>query len=866
MKVYRWLLRLLPKYRRGARAEEMAGVFDALRADERRRRGRLGVAVLWARETVGLMRFAFRERVLATWIMTEFQWALRGIRARGWTAGLAVSLAAIAIAANALVFSASDSLVFNRLTYPNASRLIEIRNAVERRPTAYMTAPLIREWSAQTDLLHGLARYRTTTVFLSGGGTAERAELAEVSAETFSVLGSAPRWGRSFSNEDVAAVNEERVVISEDLATARFGAPARALGQQLQTTAAPMLVVGVMPGGFHFPRGDVRIWRVATADAQPGYFDTLACLAPGRTLERDGPAIAARGEAIARTLGLGDKYRAVASPYGAFGTGYRQMFLLLLGAAACLLLTACANIASLELTSAARRSAQYALQLALGASKGLLARVALIEGAMLAAIAFGLALALASLGTNTLTKWLPERFGVITVNPIDVDARTIGFMSLIVLGVWLVSTLPVVFHASRASLTEALKAEGRSSTLSRAGVMTRRLLTAVEVAAAVLLLVGSALYVRSYSAMIGRDKGFDSTGLIAISLTVPPQMMAEIPAARADLMARIEKLPGVLGVVRDAAPHNDGDTPSPFGDLRIGAKQISPDYFKVMRVPMRAGRALEAGDAPTDVVVDESLARQLWPAGPASAIGATLQIKGYQPYRVVGVAAHVRTDYEGWKGPSQTQFLYYRLLPPPRPSAPRPAPPRPKTGWASRVGGPVYSSISLTVRLDSPDRAPEFLRQVRAMTPKFELTADLEDDLYAEWAEETLLSTRIVGAFGVLSFLVAMAGVYGVMAYLVAGRAREIGIRMALGADRPAVSRLVLASSMRMVLVGVGLGLGAAYLASRWIASQLVDVGATDAVTYLGVAAVVAITAAFATWHPARQAASVDPAISLRAE
>jgi putative ABC transport system permease protein len=259
------------------------------------------------------------------------------------------------------------------------------------------------------------------------------------------------------------------------------------------------------------------------------------------------------------------------------------------------------------------------------------------------------------------------------------------------------------------------------------------------------------------------------------------------------------------------------------------------------------------------VLIDEALAKHFWPQG---AVGHTFRISARSSSKIVGVVGHVRTQEDGWTGPSQRTFLSYTQrprLPPPTPNVAGSAP-------AVRNSGGSYGFIALTVRLDSPARAAELFRNARAIVPQFSLKGELVDDEYASWADDTLLITRIVTGFGVLAFVVAMAGIYGVMAFLVAGRTREIGIRMALGADRRAINRLVLGSSVRLVLLGAGLGVLGALGTSRWVKSKLFGVSPTDPVTFVSVVLIVIAVSLIATWHPASQAGSVDPAITLRAE
>jgi hypothetical protein len=290
-------------------------------------------------------------------------------------------------------------------------------------------------------------------------------------------------------------------------------------------------------------------------------------------------------------------------------------------------------------------------------------------------------------------------------------------------------------------------------------------------------------------------------------------------------------------------------------EVSLAEKPVSPQYFQTLGIPIRAGRSFVDGEPYEHVILDEKFARQFWPDG---AVGHTFRGDFSRQVRtIIGVAGHVRTDGVRRDEP----FFFY--TPPPPPQVVQAAAPQSGGG---RVSGGWWGLLQLAIRLDSPERADEVLRAARAMAPQFQMKAGLVDESYAGYEKDILLVSRTVSAFGVVAFVVAMTGIYGVMAFIVAGRRREIGIRMALGADRRAISRLVIGSSLRLTLIGVGVGLVAALAASRFIQSHLFGITSTDPSTYGLVGVLIAATAIVATWHPARQACRVDPAVTLRAE
>jgi putative ABC transport system permease protein len=806
--------------------------------------------------------------------MQEIRWAWRNITARGWRAALTIGLLALALAATTIVFSAADSLVFRRVAYPAADRLVtfDTRDAKTGRPGGgFASAAVLDEWRKQTDLFSSVHGHLYKTIFLAGNGEPELVPAADVTVGLIDMLGVRPRWGLTFAADEARQTDVHAVVIAEEMARQRFGDPARAVGQRIETTAEPLHVVGVMPASFRFPDGSQRIWRAFDPRgplAQNIGISLIARMADGVSVTQLSQMMEARSETIYAAAGA--PMALVASPAplrtARVVTEQRRLLFVLLGAAVSLLLTACANAASLELAGALGRARTYAIQLAVGASRSALVRTALLEGMCLVGTAALAATALAYLGTGALVRYLPPSLTA-SVNPIDIDYRalvvTTGFAGL----AWMLSSLPPVIFAWRGNLLELLKVEGTSISSSRAGALWRRLLTVAQVALAVMLLVGSVLYVRSYLGLVRLDKGFDSSGVVAISLTIPPQRFGsavERAAMAQTIVERLRARPGVLGAFEGSPPPSTGDSPTLNDHIEVDGKppmetnilvprlRVNPDYFRVLGIPLLAGRMFEPGDPPTNVIITEALARRLWPDG--DAVGHRFrEDPRFQWSHVIGVVKHVRTTYDGTSGPER-YFQKYTLR----------QPPAPVTASTPRSSGAAYGFLTVTARVDSRARAADLYQTVRSLDTRNILEVEFVDDQYARQFADRLLATRIMTGFGMLAFVVAAAGIYGVMAFLVANRAREIGIRIALGADGRRIRRLVLASSMWLVLLGAAIGIGAAFVASRWAQSQLFGVSATDPITIVLVTAGVALTALLATWHPATQAARVDPKVLLR--
>jgi putative ABC transport system permease protein len=810
-------------------------------------------------------------------LIGEGRWAVRNLRARGWRAAITVGLLAVALAANALLFATADSLIFRRMPYFDAERLLYIgfQDPATGRPTGGFDTPAgLDEWRKQTDLFAAVHARLSKVIFLTGAGEPELVQAADVTPGLIDMLGVRPRWGQSLLEGDELRRDVHVVLLAESLARERFGDPARAVGQTIETTAEPLLVRGVMPDSFRFPSTTQRIWRAldpyGPLAANHG-LTLMARLAPGMPFETASELMAARTGDVGRTIGARAEGVAVPRPLlsGPVGEERRRMLWLLMGAGLCLLLIACANVASLELASAVGRVRTYAVHLAIGASHGALARTAMLEGAVLVGAAALAGAVLAYAGAPVLVEYFPPSLVAGSANPVAIDVRALLFMAGLAAVTWALATIPVLAFAWRVNLLDVLRLEGQASSGSRGSTVVRRGLTVAQIGLAVLLLVGSVVYVRSYQGLLALDKGFDSRGVAAITITLPPQVLATTDRREVarQILERVRALPGVIAAFEGFPPPSTGDSPTFTGQLEVDDRPpvetelrfprlwVEPDYFTVLRIPLVEGRMLEPTDPPDQVLVTEALTRRLWPG--QTAVGRRFRETPSLPWKhVVGVVGHVRTTYDDVvSGPAQ-HYQIYSAMPPPPPSRPAPA------GRPS--AGAMYSLVTVTARVDSRARAAALYEAARSVDPRNMLRVEFVDDQYARQFADRRLAATIVGGFGTLAFIVALAGIYGLMAFLVAERRREIGIRLALGADGPAVRRLVLGSALRLALAGAVLGIGATVAAARWAESQLFGISATDPLTIAVVTLAVLAAALLATWHPARQAGRVDPTVLLR--
>ena len=796
-------------------------------------------------------------------VLRDFRWAWRGVRHRGWRAVVMVLLLGVTLAANTVVFSAADAFVFRVVPYADADSLVVVqRTSPVSGVTDYMSRPALLAWRTHKDLFAGLEAHETgTAAYVTTDGVTEAAYAQRVTPGMFSLLGVMPRWGRPFTQADAEQGAPPFVVIAESLARRLFGSALLAIGRSFPsgtTGAVPPTVIGVMPPSFRFPTAREEIWQPLNLERWPD--DTgvrhVARLAAGRSVEGAAPLVADRLKLIPERRGRPQPLELRSLADFRQNVGVKTVFAVLIAAAMCLLLIACANVASLELAAAARRTRDHAIRTALGASRASLIRVGLFEAAILLASSLAVAIAATTWGSGALASQLTSPMRNALANPLDLDGRAVGFTLAIAVLSWLLTALPSVLRASRATVANGLRDDPRVMPASRASARVRQLLMTGQVALTVLLLIGALLYIRTYTAKVGRDIGLDAARVATIEVYHTPSTRDREEEINAALLERLRHAPGVLSLSRtttfppstqsgvNGPLHINGATES-VGRPMVSPYRVDPEYFRTMGITAVQGQLLDESSPPEAVVIDEGFARRYWPDGGAVESRFKLgdaRIGGVSEFRVVGVSQQLRADRTATPGGDDV-FVMYQKTPQNRPVVPL-----------------------FVAKLDDERRLESITALVRATAERAIVRVDTIEARYARLEGDTRLAAAITSGFGAMAWLVATCGIYAVMAFLVAGRSREIGIRMALGADRADVRRMIFSSALRFVAAGAVIGLAAAALASRLIAAQMFGVTPTDPLTYASVAALVVLTAMAATWWPARRAARVDPAITLRAE
>jgi predicted permease len=495
------------------------------------------------------------------------------------------------------------------------------------------------------------------------------------------------------------------------------------------------------------------------------------------------------------------------------------------------------------------------LQTALGASRATLIRTALLENAIPMALGTLAGTALAVWGASVLAAALPRALGAMLTNPIDIDLRAMTFMAIVTGVGAIVTSLPAVWWASRPGLTDRVRRETATVTISRRQMSARYVLMTGQVSLTVLLLVVAVLLVRSYLSRLDEDKGFDSSALATIEIRQPRGGSRKAVDLEREILERLRSAPAVRSVARTGRlpPGLRGGTAadlwiegvaSPAGRVANTRFSVDPEYYQTMGIRLLAGRFTVDGDSSDKIVVDAEFARRFWPGG--NAVGARFWTgragppKG-GPSEIVGVASRVRLDTAEVPLGGEVYVIHGPM---PRDSAP----------------------LTFVVRLASEDRLHDVTAIVRSIADDSLVRTGLMDERYAEVYGDTRIAAGLTGAFAVIAFPVAMVGLYGIVAVLVASRTREIGIRLALGAGKPEIRRLVVRPAGRFVAAGVTIGTLAAFVVSRSIESQLFGVRPADPVVYGAVVAAIGLTSFLAMWRPARRATNVDPIITLKAE
>lgn len=734
-----------------------------------------------------------------------------------------------------------------------------------------VSRPLAQSWREQSDLFDRVEVFAQTSLIHETSRGAEMVSGAALTPGTFDLLGVAPVRGRTFAAYEGRDGAIPTAVVSERFRRAQLGRVEDLTNLSLILSGVTHQVVGVMPASFRFPTGREDVWTAVDLDAPPqglpvpGSLRPLARLAPGVTFASASLETESRGERLAIAAGRPPGMTARLMVLSAEVDARTSTSLWVMAATVgFLFLIVCANVANLALSRSLVRARDLATCAALGASRGSLLRTAVCEQLMISCCGAAAGFGIATLGLHIAHAVLPASMVEGTLTAITLDLRVVLFMMSAALVTAVICGLPSALLAARTSVTGLLSRDGRTTAGSRAAGRFRGVLVIAEVAVSITLLVGAALMARSFVALSSVGPGYNPEQLLAVRLGLPAvgyQERTRRDQAAVDVAARIAALPGVTGVTVGELPsetsmlmygemefdHLPGErlpaTPMPV-------HEVTPDYFHVLELPMAAGRAFRADDAPGSVVVNQKLAARFFPGG--DAVGRRFRIHGKSWQTIVGVAGDTVADREQ----ATQRFEVYCPL-----------------GQATDVllpaGGSVSSIVDFRTVLVRTAEPPSIVRLItQAVHDSDRSIVVWKTSRVEEMHGEALARPRVVFAamtiFAAVGLVIAMIGLYGVLSYLVTQRRREIGVRIALGAGRAEIHRLVFGRGFVFTAVGIVLGLTASWPLTRLMQSLLIDVGRTDPLAVFGAVVLMAATAFAACWWPARDAGRTDPVALLR--
>ena len=788
---------------------------------------------------------------------------------------------ALGVGANTALFSVVNGVLLNPLPYPHPEQLVALRES--KANFEFGTIPYLnfRDWKKDNRTFSAMAVWRSYAFSLTGAGEAEQVWGEFVSSDFFPIFGVKPLLGRNLLPGEDEIGDGAVALISEGLWRRKFESAADIVGKGVTLDGRSYVIVGVVPAGFHFwseasPAREVFVpigqWKnnLLTSRSAGLGINGVGRLKPGVTIEQ------ARADMATVTNNL-----AAAFPEANKGTGARliplkewlvggvgRSLLVLLASVGFVLLIACVNVANLLLARSVGRTREFAIRAALGASQRRVVRQLLTESVLLAIAGGTLGLLLAAWGTRTALSYLPAALP--RSGEIGIDARVLLFSLGITLLAGILFGLAPALKMSQQSCGDSLKEGGRSITGGRYRVQSA--FVVAEMAMALILLAGSGLMVRSLLRLWVVDPGFDPKDTLNVGVSLPPSMMSATPdairAAFRELDRRISSIPGVEAVSQTwgALPLAGDDEftfwfegqPEPASQSEMNWAidyMVEPAYLKAMGIRLQRGRFFNDQDnehSPRVVVVDDVFARKLFPNG--DPIGKRIQSKLIgQPAEIVGVVAHVKQwglDLDDTQSVRMQIYIPCMQMP-------------------DAFVQMQPSGSSMIVRSSNASRGLlAAIRQVSRQMSSEQVIfgAQSMNDVISDSLATRQFSMVLLGAFAALALLLASVGIYGVISYVVGQRTHEIGIRMALGAQRFDILRLVLAGAGRLATIGIGIGLFSALGLARLMGSLLYGVGPNDPLTFIAVPVFLTSVALLASYLPARRATKVDPMTALRYE
>src|SRR5262245_33670039 len=798
-------------------------------------------------------------------LLSDARYALRILAKRPGFSAIAVLTLALGVGATTAIFTVVYGVLLQPLPFRDANRIAHVR--IEGPDSGGLVLPDtdFLAWRAQNQTADAVAAFDNSSATLTGGdGPPERVPGSKVTDRFFDVLGARPLLGRVFQDGDDKPGAPKTAVLSHALWMRRYHGDSSIVGRTIPVSAEPHIVIGSLPADFNVARGGKDSWRIlATAQPPrrgPFYLSAIARLKPGVSIAELRANLAVVTAGLKRQNPGPEHWTLDAVPLQEAVVGdVRRILYVLLGAVGCLLLIATANVANLLLARSASREREMAVRGALGAARGRIIRQLMTESVVLGVVSGVVGVALAFWGSRALIALAPE--GIPRLDEVGMSTPVFVFALAVASMCGLVFSVAPAIRASRTPLVETLKEGGRVAGASHRRV--QRSLVVAEIALALMLSVGAGLMVRSFVALQHVRPGFEPSHLLTFRLSLPPTQYANAEARRGfftRLLPRLEALPGVQAagltislppyllamtdnfmVEGQVVPQNQS---APLGPLVF----VNETYFSTLGAPLLSGRFFTERDddkATEVVIINDTLAKQYFPG--VDPVGKRLKIGG--PERpnntwmtIAGVVGDI--NYSGLDAPPEpVVYLPFRQA--------------------------TTNNQYVAIRTSTNPRS--FERAVRAVVADLDKDLPLVnlrtmDELMTEAVAPPRFRTILVSLFAVVGLLLAAIGIYGVMAYAVTERTHELGVRIALGADRGTVLRIVLGEAAWLAACGVGLGVAGALGATRLIQTLLFGVTPTDALTFAAIAMLLTATALLASYIPARRATRVDPMVALRYE
>ena len=814
--------------------------------------------------------YTFGREPLAS-LIQDVRYALRMLYRQPAFTVVAVLTLALGIGATTAVFTVVNGVLLRPLPYRDPDRLVQLLNGRPGRPpSTFFSPPNYRDVTSQSGAFSEWAALTPTTANLTGSGDPQQLDGAAVTARFFTVLGIGPRYGRAFVDADAEGPGADVVIISDKLWRRQFGARRDGVGSTMRMDGKPFTIVGVAPADLRIP-GGAEFWRplaftpAQISDSQRGaqWVGAVARLKPDVTLDQAKSAMASVAERLARDYPRtnNDRQMSAIRLHDRIVRDIRPALLILFGSVTLVLLVACVNVANLLLARASNRTREVAVRAAVGARRGRLVQQFLAESVVLGLAGGAGGLVVAFWSTQALLALGPATIPRLTEVAIDwrvlAFTMTTAFITSVVFGL-----VPAL--ATTGDTAARLVSTGGRGSIGHPRTRLRKVLVVSEMALAVMLLVGAGLLIRSYQRVSDVNPGFSPDRVLTFSIALPASTYNTTPVIARfvqDFVARLGAHPGVdssaavFGLPLDEnfsasssftkpGETDSGDTPS------VGMRVITPDYFKALRIPLRAGRIFEARDdasSPEVAIINEEAARRHWPG--KDPIGQQLHLgvrlapgvrSGMKT--IVGVVGNVRYFGLDLSSPAEVYL----------PHAQHPV-----------------DALSMVVRTETDPLAfaPTARADLAALDRELPIAGLRSmEQVVGRSIEERRFTMLLLASFATVAVLLAAIGVYGVLAYLVSQRTQEIGVRLAIGAAPEDVVRLFLREGVTLAASGLAAGLIGALAAGRALNALLFGVTSTDPVTYVAVAGALGLAALAASYAPARRAARVDPMTALRAD